>query len=76
MEFYGEHLFLAEMPLRNHQLKLHVTDVNELIKGNAEPVWTTKLVDIDQSVRNYFADDSSGVTLQMSCSRIKNKLYK
>ena len=76
VEFYGQHLFLAETPVRNNQLTLHVTDVNQLINGNDEPVWTTKLVDIDQSVRNYFGDDFSDVTLQMSCSRIKNKLYK
>ena len=72
---YGQHLYIAETPLTNNQLKLHVTDFNQLVKleDGATPVWSSKIVEISNSVRDHFGNFND-VKIKLSSKQMKNTL--
>ena len=76
---YGQHLYIAETPLTNNQLKLHVTDFNQLVKleDDAAPVWSSKIVQINNSVRDHFGNNlDNNITVQLTSKQVKNALNK
>ena len=72
---YGQHLYIVETPLTSNQLKLHVTDFNQLVKlkDGAAPVWSSKIVEINNSVRDHFGNFNN-VKIKLSSKQMENTL--
>ena len=69
---YGQHLYIAEMPLTSNQLKLHVTAFIPLmeLEDGATLVWTSKIVGINKLVLGNFND----VKIKLSSKQMENTL--
>ena len=71
---YGEHLYVAQSPVTDGTIVLHVTDFSALLQldNNDAPVWTKHVITLDQQVWSHIAASEASVSLFTTKQRNPN----
>ena len=73
---YGNHLYIAETPIKNGKLVVHAADFNALLKMEDRdcPDWQKHEIPLDPSVTKHVKMD--GAMVKLFTNKIKNTFAK